>query len=132
MKANTVLGKALNWKIFALITAVFFLAAAPLAAQDYGKDRKSHTQGQTDFSEGELEKFVQAQDEIDGLRNEYTEELQGVKDEDQALRLQQVYGRKMAEAVEEIGLTVNKYNQILKSARFDSELREKIEDLSAN
>ena len=131
MKARTILGNAIDWKFLTVMVAIcIFAVAPPTFAQDQHSGPKPQAQPPTDFSDRDLEKFIQAQAAVEKLRVEFAEELQEISDNDRAIRLQRQYGRKMAEAVEETGLSIQKYNKIFKAKKIDSEVREKIESLS--
>lgn len=131
MNAKTVLGNAIDWKFLTVMVAICIYALATQAfAQDQHSGPKPQAQPQTDFSVRDLEKFVQAQSAVEKLRVEFAQELQEISDNEKAIRLQRQYGRKMAEAVEETGLSVQKYNKIVKAKKIDSEVKEKIESLS--
>ena len=131
MKARTVLGNAIDWKFLTVMVAIcIFAVALPAFAQDRDSGPKAQAQPQNDFTDKDIEKFVQAQSAVEKLRVEFAQELQEISDNEKAIRLQRQYGRKMAEAVEETGLSVQKYNKIFKAKKIDSEVREKIESLS--
>ena len=85
---------------------------------------------QTGISDSDLERFARAQAEIEDLQEEYTGRLSRVRDEYKAGLIQQEYGRQMAEVVEKTGLSLDRYNQILRASRMNPLLREKIEALS--
>ncbi len=154
LNAKTVRRKTTNWKFLALLVIAFSLVAAPpVAAQDYdqqGKDYEgqqkqqrqqqqereydyqepSQQKGAKDFDEKNLEKFAEAKVELDEIRGQYSKELEGVDDAEQAQKLQEKYGNKMIESIKEKDLTVKKYNEISKAMQANPKLQKKIDNLA--
>jgi len=141
MEAKIVHRKSILGKILALAIALCFLTAAPLAAQDYGQEgdqqqkqkqqqQEYQTQesqkGADDFSDEELEKFSEARSKVEEMSSEYSQKLEGVEDPEKAREIQTKYSQKMSDAIEDIGLSVQTYNEISRAAQNNPELREKI------
>lgn len=143
--------KSVFWKILTAAAALCFVTAAPLAAQDYEQQgqqgqgyeqqqQQGQDQGQQgyqggqktadDFKESDLESFASAQGEVDEIRSEYSDELSGVEDTNKARELQDKYAEQMVDAIEERGLDVQTYNEISMAMQNDSELREKVEEMT--
>ena len=141
MEAKIVHRENILGKILVFAVALCFLTAAPLAAQDYGQEgeqkKKQQQEYQTqesqkeakDFSEEKLEKFAQARAKVDEMSSEYSDKLKGVEDPKKAREIQNKYSQKMADAIEDIGLEVQTYNEISRAAQNNPELREKIFDM---
>ncbi len=143
MQTGTMNKKTPKWKFFSLITSFCMLIAAPpLIAQDYGGNQgqsqqdyqqqyqQQQQQQQKDFSSEALKKFVQAKEAVDEVRSAYAQELGQTKDSDKARELQSKYQQQMVEAIQETGLSVGKYNEIVQAMHRDSSLRSKVNNLS--
>ncbi|MFP4194478.1 MAG: DUF4168 domain-containing protein [Desulfosalsimonas sp.] len=136
MPAKTMQNKTVLWKFLALAVALCFFIAAPAAAEDKGqqKEQKEYDYEEPektaeDFSDGDLEKFAEAQEEVAEIRDEYSDELSGVEDNEKARELQDKYAQQMVDAIKDIGLDVQTYNEISMAVQNDSELKEKIENM---
>ncbi|MFO7930594.1 MAG: DUF4168 domain-containing protein [Thermodesulfobacteriota bacterium] len=122
------------WKVITMAAALCFLAAAPLAAQEGDQEQQEYEYQQPeqtaeDFSDSDLEKFAQAQTEVDDIRSEYSDELSGVEDTEKARELQDKYADQMVKAIEDAGLDVQTYNEISMALQNDPELQEKIDEM---
>lgn len=141
MKAKTMRKKMTIWKVLTpLIALCFLLAAPPLFAQDSGEGQQQD-QGQQqyqqksqpkpeDFDEEQLKQFAGAQEEVDQIREEYSNELSQVEDQDKARELQDKYSKQMVESIKDEGLSVQEYNKISRAAQSNPELNEKIDKMS--
>ncbi|MDZ7735098.1 MAG: DUF4168 domain-containing protein [Gammaproteobacteria bacterium] len=112
--------------------------AMPLSVQAQGAGEQPPTEGggQPPAAEGAgganidgqtKEKFVAAYVEIRDVQQEYTEKLQNVDDEGKARELQQQAQAEMVEIVEDNGMSVEEYNQLVGAISNDPELRKEIE-----
>jgi len=82
----------------------------------------------SDFSDEDIAKFAQANQKVQDIQAEYTQKLQGSGgDQEETADIQQEAQEKMVEAVEDTGLGVEKYNQILQVAQVDPELVKRIQ-----
>ncbi len=138
MTAKTMQNKSTFWKFLSLAVALCFFLAAPAAAQDQEQQQKEKKEYEyeepekkaEDFSEGELEKFAEAQSEVEEIRNEYSDEVSDVEDTEKARELQDKYAEKMVDSIEETGLDVETYNEISMAIQNDPDLKEKIENMT--
>lgn len=158
MKAKTVLRKTTTVKFFIMIIAACFLFAVPqLSAQSYGTDggqggqdqgyggqqgQQQEQQGQqqgyqqppqqqeTDISHNDLEKYAEAQSEVNEIRSEFSSELEGVDNREKAQELQDKYSQQMIEAIADTGLSVREYNEISLAIQNDSDMQKKVEELA--
>lgn len=81
-----------------------------------------------DFSEQQLEAFVDSQKEMGDIQREYAKKLQDKKDSPQeAMAIRQEAQQALASAVQESGLEVQTYNQIIRLARNDEAFRAQLE-----
>lgn len=83
----------------------------------------------TDFSDNELEKFANVQDDLEQIRKDYSGRLEGTEDPDQAAKLQQEASQKMVRVVQDAGMDVETYSNIALALQSDPELREKVESM---
>ncbi len=131
MNARKVLKTALNWRTLSLTMVLCaMIAVPPVVAQNYGD--QGSTQGkqqQADFSKQELQQFVTAKAEVDQIRSDFSEELQGVEDSKKARQLQDKYTQKMVDAVQDTGMSVQEYNEISRAAQTNPDVGEKIEKM---
>jgi hypothetical protein len=95
------------------------------AYQDLGGDAPAQT-----LDPQTKEQFVAAYVEIQEIQNEYSEKLQGAADEDQARDIQQQAQDEMIQAVENNGMSINEYNEVVGIISADPELRMEIEELA--
>jgi hypothetical protein len=132
MNAKTVLRKMTKWKSLTMVAAMVCLMTVPLAAQDYGGQQyqqKQQQPPQTDFEDKDLEKFAKAQSKVDEIRSEYSEALSQVEDNADAQALQETYSHRMVQVIENTGLSVEDYNNVIMAMQGDAELREKVSNL---
>lgn len=124
------------------------MAAVPALAQDYGggqeQQQQQQQQGgqqqggmgapeqqqQADFSDEELEQFVNLQDEIGEVRDDYVSQIESAESEDQARELQQEAQTEMVEVIEDAGMTVQEYNAIAVAYNSDPSIQERVDELS--
>ena len=80
----------------------------------------------TQFSDAELQKVAMAYLEIHEIRMELQESLAGVADPESAQRMQEEAGAAMVEAVQDSGLDVDTYNQVMQEVQVNSKLQEEL------
>src|SRR6056297_2296266 len=155
MKAKTLQRKTVGRKgcfLALIIAACFLIAAPPLAAQQgyggqqgqqgYGGEQQqqqyqqreyqdpAQQQQPADFREKNLQKFAEANTAVDEIREEYSNALSDIDDTEKARELQDRYTQKMIDAIEDEGLSVQKYNEINRAMQNNPELQRKMENLS--
>jgi len=111
----------------ALLGSAFILS--PMAAHSepqQGQPPAAAAPTEANISDAQLEKFVTAFGEVRQLEQEFTRELEKVDNQEEAQALQQGTQQKMMGAVEDAGLSVEEYNQIVSAMRQDPELRQEI------
>ncbi|WP_045212950.1 DUF4168 domain-containing protein [Desulfonatronovibrio magnus] len=112
--------------------AALFLTAGYVSAQEYqqeGYQQEGMMQqpgAQINVSEADLDKAAGAYVEITEIRENFQESLAGITDPEQAQELQEQAGEAMVEAVQNNGLDVQQYNEIMEAAQADEELRNKL------
>ncbi len=92
--------------------------------QQYREEKQTH------FSEETLQKFAQAEEAVGKVLSSYVRKLGQAENRDKARELQSKYQQKMAEAIEETGLSWYKYSKIFQTLQADSSLRDKINHIS--
>ncbi|MFP4049028.1 MAG: DUF4168 domain-containing protein [Desulfovermiculus sp.] len=134
--------RQLDSKLYVILGFVvsLILSASTLQAQDT-QDGQQGNQGQDqyeqqyeqnqpkadDFSDSEIESFVSAREGVDELREEFQPKFQEADDVDKAQKLREDFQNKAIEVLDEEGLDVQTYNNIVKGMDSDDELREKVE-----
>ncbi len=119
-------------KVFFVLSIVFIFAAglstASFAQQEYQPEYQPEMMHppEVDVTEEELDQVAEAYQEVTQIREKYQMELRDVTDPGEAMELQQQAEREMIEAVEDKGLDVQTYNQVMEAAQVDEELREKL------
>ena len=83
----------------------------------------------TDFSDNDLKKFAAVQDDLEGIRSEYSGKLETTEDPDQAAQLQQEASQKMVQVVQDVGMDVETYSNIALALQSDAELRDKVQSM---
>ncbi|SEF61467.1 DUF4168 domain-containing protein [Halopseudomonas aestusnigri] len=124
-------------KLTAALCVVTLSAGAPFAiaqtaggaaGQQYGEP--SAAAAAAPVSESDLEKFVSAEEKVNEIRQELTDELRAASDQEQAQQLQFDAQQEMVEAVESSGIEVARYNEIASRMQTDTELRERAQQLN--
>lgn len=107
--------------------------------QDYGGAEgqqdpamEQHQQQPADFSDDELRTFVELQDEIGEVREEYVARIESADSEDQARQLQQEAQSEMVDAIENAGMSVQEYNAIAVAYNSDPSVQERVDEMAGN
>ena len=121
-------------KLTALFLAMFLLTGVSLHAvaqqqQQGGQQGMQQQQMNMDFSDADLEKFVDVQPALEEIREDFTQRLEAADDQEAANQLQQEAGQLMVEAVEQEGLDVDTYNNIAMALQSNEELRERVDGM---
>lgn len=130
----------MNLQKSTLSKIIFFLAlglimlSAQASAQDsdQGYDAQQEQQQQQDFSDQELQKFAQAYTQVQNIQQEYSEEMRGMEDKDEAQALQEKYIEKMKGVIEDEGISIRKYNNIISAMNSNEEIRMKVRDMASD
>lgn len=112
-----------------MLTMAAFLVASPQAYGDGTPQIAQQSQQQApqaSFSDEQLEAFAAATVEVRNLNQEWQQRIQETQDPQQEQQLREEATQKMAEAIEEEGLTVQEYNQITQVARQNPEVYDKV------
>jgi len=148
LQRNGVGRKSVVWGvIIAIIAAGCLVIAPPLAAQQgeqgYGGQQGQQQQYQqrqyqdpaqqqqpANFSEENLQKYAEARETVNDIRNDYSNALSDVEDPQKAQELQNKYTQKMIAAIEDEDLSVSKYNDIGRAVEHNPKLQKKVDNLS--
>lgn len=140
-------------KLKTLTAAVAFAlstAGMSAVAQDYSSGSGAEGQGQqqqqsqgqgqgmgapeqqqnADFSDEELQNFVELQDKIGKVREDYVSQIESAESEDKARELQQKAQTEMVEVIEDAGMTVEEYNAIAVAYNSNPEIQERVDEMS--
>ncbi len=112
-----------NTMMLALFTLALAFGGTALA-QDYQTEQQQ--QPTKDVTEQDLEKFAKAQVQISEIQQDFAGRLQGVDDPEQAHELQVKANEEMTEAVEEVGLDVESFNEIAIAIQNNPELQQRL------
>ena len=130
MNARNILIK-MKWMSTSLTFAVCLLFfGASLHAQDAYQYPETAQQQNFDFSDKELQKFLLIKNEVDEIREKYSQSLGMVDNPDKARRLQDKYIAQVLETIRENGMSVEKYTEISRALQRNPELRKKIEKMT--
>lgn len=126
-------------KLLASVAVSFtLLAAGPVVAQGqpesadpesgYTDPAASGTQD-TNFSDSELKQFVEAQDGINEIREDYMKKIESADSQEQAQTLQQEANNEMVEIIEDAGLDIPTYNSIATAYNSEPKVRNRVDAL---
>jgi GTP1/Obg family GTP-binding protein len=83
----------------------------------------------TNFTDAELKQFVDAQDGINDIRDEYMEKIESADSQQQAQGLQQEANNEMVEIIEDAGLDIPTYNSIATAYNSEPKVRNRVDAL---
>lgn len=116
---------------FLSITAISSaLALAPLAASAQSATATPPAGPTTSYSQTDLQKFVAAAEKVSVLTQEYAPKVQATSSSDEREAVVKEADEKMMGAVQDEGLTVEKFLAINQAAQADPKLQERLVELS--
>ncbi len=128
----------MNKLLTSVAVSFTLLAAGPVVAQSqpesadpasgYSDPAAAGTQN-TNFTDAELKQFVDAQDGINDVRDEYMEKIESADSQQQAQKLQQTANNEMVEIIEDSGLDIPTYNSIATAYNSEPKVRNRVEAL---
>jgi GTP1/Obg family GTP-binding protein len=110
------------------------LATGPALAQE-GQQSGSATDPamsgaqDTSFSDQELSQFVDAQEGINGIRDEYMEKIESADSQQKAQELQMEANDEMVSVIEDAGIDVPTYNSIATAYNSQPEVRNRVDEM---
>lgn len=116
----------------ALVTAGITAGSAPVLAQNGSDAQQNHqkqqfSSKQANFSASQIQKFAQAQKQVQSIRSKWRKKIRNEKDQQTARQYRQKANKKMIAAVKDSGLTVKQYNKISNAARSNPQLAKRIQ-----
>lgn len=115
-----------------LAVAACLSATAALAPHALAQDAAEPAQPAIETPDVDAEKlqsFAVAFVEVERIKQEYTQRLQQAGSDTEQQQIQNEAGERMLQAVENTdGISVNEYNQIIRSAQADPELAQRLSD----
>lgn len=117
-----------------IFTAALALIVSPAIAQaqdGYQGNAANPTgqQQQMNFDQATLQQFASAATQLSQIHNEFAEKLEGVQDQEKAMDMQRQANEQMVQAVENEGISVEKYNAIANQMNQDPELRQQVQQM---
>ncbi|MFU8831449.1 MAG: DUF4168 domain-containing protein [Wenzhouxiangella sp.] len=112
-----------NTLMLALFTIALAFGGTALAQDDQLEQQQQPT---ANVTEQDLEKFAKAQVQISEIQQDFAGRLQGVDDPEKAHELQVKANEEMTDAVEEVGLDVESFNEIAMAIQNDPELQQRL------
>ncbi|MGJ3256672.1 MAG: DUF4168 domain-containing protein [Alcanivorax sp.] len=99
------------------------------APQSQNMPQQQNLPDASEFSDADLDAFVATQKDMAGIQQKYSQKLQANKDKPKkAMEVKQEAQQKMVEAVEDNGLELKKYNQIVRLAQHDADFRASLQE----
>jgi len=109
--------------VAALATFVLTLPAAPSVADEPAANAAA---AKAKISEKRLNDFVAAAKDVYAIRQKYAPKFKDAKDDGEKEQVLQTARGEMKSAIENRGLTVEQYNDVLVAAKGDQELADRI------
>jgi hypothetical protein len=124
--------KAANRRLITLAAILILSAAAPGIAQSQSSQRVEPAQlaVNQEFDRPTLEKYAAASAELGKIDQETAQKLQGVKNQEKAMIIEQEGARKKISAIKGQGLELQAYNKIDARVKVDPELKKEIEQIN--
>ena len=83
----------------------------------------------TDYNDEQLRKFVDAQDGINEIRDEYMAKIEEAGSQDEARELQMEANEQMVSEIEDAGLDIPTYNAIASAYNSEPSVRDRVDAL---
>lgn len=127
----------MNKLLISVTASLAMLAAAPaMAQQDPAAEQGAGyadpaTQGAQDanFSDNELQQFVEAQAGVMEVREDYIAKIEAADSQQEAQELQMEANDKMVNVIEEVGMDIPSYNAIATAYSSQPEVRNRIDSM---
>ena len=115
----------------ALAAILILSAAVPAVAQSQPSQQVEPVQlaVNQEFNRQTLGKYVAVSAELGKIEQETAQNLQGVKDQEKAMKIEQEAARKKVSAIKNQGLDLQTYNKIDAKVKVDPELKKEIEQI---
>lgn len=125
----------------AAVTLTLVVGAPAAFAQSQSAQEPTQTQqesysnpaaagdARTDYNDEELRKFVDAQDGINDIRDEYMGKIEEAGSQDEARKLQMEANDRMVSVIEDSGLDIPTYNAIATAYNSEPSVRNRVDAL---
>jgi hypothetical protein len=113
-------------KTRSMLVLAFFLTVAFAVNAQQSAPPSSHEAPRKPVSEQAVKEFASAYASVQSIQEDYSEQLQQIEDPQQAQQLQQEAQKEMLEAVQQSGMSVNEYNQMVERMDQDPQLRQRV------
>lgn len=100
----------------------------PQQQREQSPDPMPEEQEVPEITEEDLAKFVQAYKAVLQVREEYTEKLRQAEDHEESRELQQASNEAVNAAIEDSGMTRDRYREVATAVNADPEIREKLNE----
>ncbi len=128
----------LNKLLVCATASIALLAAAPAMAQQdpattnqgsgYSNPAAAGTQD-TNFNDSELKQFIEAQEGVMDVREDYIEKIEAADSQQKAQALQMEANDEMVSVIEEVGMDIPTYNSIATAYSSEPKVRNRIDAL---
>lgn len=123
--------------LISLAASMALFASGPALAQessqqqgDQSYDNPAADSAQsTDYNDEELQQFVEAQEGINDIRDEYMEKIESADDQERAQELQMEANDEMVTVIEDTGLDIPTYNAIATAYNSEPDVRDRIDGM---
>lgn len=119
-----------TWITTACSAAVLALGAAAPSMAQQAQAPAATQQAPVNYSDGQLEKFVNASKKVAVISEEYTPKLQSSADEATRQEVYREADQKMVEVVRKEGMTVEEFNGINQAIQQDPALMERVQNIA--
>lgn len=121
-------------RLFTLAAISILSAAAPAVAESQPSQRVEPAQiaVNQEFDRQTLGKYAAVSAELGKIEQETFQKLQGVKDREKAMKIEQEAARKKINAIKDQGLELQTYNKIDARVKVDPELKKEIEQINGS
>lgn len=121
-------------RLFTLAVISILSAAAPAVAESQPSQRVEPAQlaVNQEFDRQTLGKYAAVSAELGKIEQETFQKLQGVKDREKAMKIEQEAARKKISAIKNQGLELQTYNKIDARVKVDPELKREIEQINGS
>lgn len=128
----------LNQLLASATASLALLASAPAMAQEdpaassqssgYSNQAETGT-ADSNYSDAELKQFIDAQEGVMDVREDYIEQIEAADSQQKAQELQMEANDKMVEVIEDIGMDIPTYNSIATAYSSEPKVRNRIDSL---
>jgi TolA-binding protein len=122
MKSNV--KKSVTVSILTFV-ALFLVSTAAWAQEHFSAGQEAAI---SEVSAAEIASVAQAHKQVAQLQQEYQARLGTIQDQQEQQKLVQETNEKMISAVRDAGVSVERYNEILRAAQSDPDLQKRISD----